>query len=67
VHYDNAGDLTLDKSGYVYNYDYENRLISISKNGQSKATFEYDALGRRIEKVITGSPTKETGDSHLIL
>jgi RHS repeat-associated protein len=60
VQYDNAGNLTLDKSGYVYNYDYENRLVNILKNGQLKASFEYDALGRRIEKVITGSPTTTT-------
>jgi YD repeat-containing protein len=53
VSYDNAGNLTADHRGYAYHYDYENRLVEIRKTNDtiSVATFEYDALGRRIEKV----------------
>jgi len=48
--YDAAGNLTKDKQGYQYYYDYENRIIKIAKNGQTKAEFTYDALGRRVKK-----------------
>jgi RHS repeat-associated protein len=52
--YDYAGNLTQDKSGYKYVYDYENRLTQITRQDNTVvATFEYDALGRRIEKVDT--------------
>jgi RHS repeat-associated protein len=55
--YDNAGNLIQDKSGYKYIYDYENRLTQITRQDNTViATFEYDALGRRIEKkdMLTG-------------
>lgn len=52
--YDDAGSLTLDKAGYHYVYDYENRITRIYKlDGQTEITvarFAYDALGRRIMK-----------------
>ncbi len=52
--YDDAGSLTLDKAGYNYVYDYENRITRIYKlDGQTEITvarFAYDALGRRIMK-----------------
>lgn len=53
--YDNAGNLTRDKNGYSYAYDYENRLVEIRKTNDTitVATFAYDAFGRRIEKVDT--------------
>jgi RHS repeat-associated protein len=58
VLYDAAGNLTRDKNGYTYRYDYENRLVEIRKTNDTIviATFEYDALGRRIEKkdMLTG-------------
>jgi len=49
--YDAAGNLTKDKNGYNYHYDYENRIVKITKNSQTKAEFTYDALGRRIRKI----------------
>ena len=50
--YDAAGNLTTDKDGYQYEYDYENRITKIMKSGPSTvAEFTYDALGRRIKKV----------------
>ena len=51
---DPAGNLIQDKSGYQYTYDYENRLTQIARPDDTVvATFAYDALGRRIEKVDT--------------
>jgi len=48
--YDSAGNLTADKDGYEYQYDYENRIVKITKDDNDIAEFAYDALGRRIEK-----------------
>jgi len=48
--YDAAGNLTQDQRGYEYKYDYENRIVKITKGTQTKAEFAYDALGRRIKK-----------------
>jgi len=49
--YDAAGNLTQDQRGYEYEYDYENRIVKITKGTQTKAEFAYDALGRRIRKI----------------
>ena len=52
IAHDEAGNMTGDKDGYVYFYDYENRIVKIEDDSSSTvATFEYDALGRRIRKV----------------
>ncbi len=45
----------MDKDGYKYTYDYENRIVKIEKpdgaGGWSDvAMFEYDAMGMRILK-----------------
>ena len=48
--YDDCGNLTTDKSGYVYTYDYENRLIKITDGVSTVVEYTYDGLGRRIEK-----------------
>ncbi|MHC4574910.1 MAG: hypothetical protein ACYS76_12410, partial [Planctomycetota bacterium] len=47
--------LSVDKDGY----DYENRIVKITKDGNHIAGFAYDALGRRIEKKdsIAGTTT----------
>jgi len=54
--YDAAGNLTADKDGYQYVYDYENRVVSISKLwGETEvpvADYVYDALGRRIQRTV---------------
>jgi RHS repeat-associated protein len=52
--YDAAGNLTADHRGYTYAYDHDNKLRSVSKAGSPAvelASFEYDALGRRILKI----------------
>ena len=53
--YDANGNLMEDGT-FSYQYDYENRLISV--NGGSTATYEYDPLGRRISKTTTAGTTK---------
>jgi len=46
-----AGNLTTDRQGYMYQYDYENRIVKIIKSGPTTvAEYSYDALGRRVEK-----------------
>lgn len=47
--YDDNGNLTSDGT-HTYQYNYNNRLVSID-NGQT-ATYKYDALNRRIQKVV---------------
>ncbi|MFC1739701.1 hypothetical protein ACFL1G_11755 [Planctomycetota bacterium] len=49
LEYDNAGNLARDKDGYEY--DYENRIVKITKDSNDIAEYAYDALGRRIKKV----------------
>jgi RHS repeat-associated protein len=50
LEYDAAGNLTKDKNGYEYKYDYENRLVLITKDDNDIASFAYDAIGRRVRK-----------------
>jgi len=35
----------------MYQYDYENRIVKITKDSSDIGEFAYDALGRRIRKV----------------
>ena len=50
--YDKAGNLTTEKDGYEYEYDYENHILKIGdSNSSTVAEFAYDALGRRIRKI----------------
>ncbi|MGB2807521.1 MAG: RHS repeat-associated core domain-containing protein [Sedimentisphaerales bacterium] len=60
--YDAAGDLTKDKDGYEYEYDYESRIIRITRdpNDTVVAEYSYDALGRRIEKKDLIDPNNTT-------
>lgn len=54
--YDDNGNMTSDGT-HTYQYNYNNSLISVD-NGTT-ATYKYDALNRRIQKVVvsTGSTT----------
>ena len=56
--YDAAGNLTVDADGYEYEYDYENRLIKITKGQDDIAEYAYDALGRRIQVYDMAAETK---------
>jgi len=63
IGHDDAGNLAQDRQGYRYQYDYENRIVRIYRlSGPTEvtvATFDYDALGRRIRKVdaVAGTTT----------
>ena len=49
--YDAAGNLKVDKDGYQYKYDYENRIVEVLDDANNAVgQFAYDALGRRIRK-----------------
>ncbi len=53
--YDPNGNTTSKTEGtdtWTYEWDAENRLKRVLKNGAEQARFAYDALGRRIERVI---------------
>ncbi|MFI5458895.1 MAG: RHS repeat-associated core domain-containing protein [Isosphaerales bacterium] len=54
--YDNNGNQT-DDGTYLYTYDAENRLRTVTLKSSSAliAVYSYDALGRRIQKVVTNS------------
>lgn len=54
--YDNNGNMTSDGT-HTYQYNYNNRLVSVD-NGQT-ATYKYDALNRRIQKVVV-EPVEST-------
>ncbi len=56
IEHDAAGNMTVDKDGYKYDYDYENRIVKIEKPDGSGgfddvAEMDYDALGRRIRVI----------------
>ncbi len=50
-----AGNLAKDRGGYEYEYDYENRIVKVTKDNSDIAEFAYDALGRRIRKIDSNS------------
>jgi len=70
VAYDDAGNLTTDRNGYSYDYDYENRIVSIYFDINRNGIFEtgdtrivkytYDALNRRIktDDLVTAANTR---------
>ncbi len=57
--YDDNGNL-LDDGTNAYEYDYENRLIKVTRESDSVilGEYKYDALGRRVEKTALGTTTR---------
>ncbi|MDD2710733.1 MAG: hypothetical protein PHV34_22360 [Verrucomicrobiae bacterium] len=53
--YDGKGNLTGDGT-WTFSYDHDNNLIGASKSG-TIATYQRDALGRRISKTVNGVTT----------
>ncbi len=56
--HDNNGNLT-DDGTYLFAYDFENRLVEVKLKATQAvvATYRYDALGRRVEKAVSGGAT----------
>jgi RHS repeat-associated protein len=54
--YDAKGNLTQDKNGQQYTWDQDNKLSAADLDGNNTpdATYEYDALGRRVTKTYNG-------------
>lgn len=52
--YDSNGNQIFDGT-YTYTYDAENKLIAV--NNGAVALYKYDALGRRIKKILSSSTT----------
>jgi len=58
--HDHNGNLTFD-GNWTYDYDIENRMTRVRKGTDIYAEYHYDALGRRIRKVIpSGRPDEGT-------
>ena len=56
--HDNNGNLK-DDGTHLFGYDFENRLVEVKLKSTSAlvATYTYDALGRRVEKVVAAGST----------
>jgi RHS repeat-associated protein len=57
--YDDNGNL-VDDGTNTYEYDYENRLLKVTRKSDSAVLgqYKYDALGRRVEKSVGGNVTE---------
>ncbi len=66
--HDHAGNLVEDSS-FRYTYDAWNRLVKVQAKEDGAAvtiqTAEFDALGRRIKKVVTNSGTNDKTEVYL--
>ncbi len=61
--YDTGGNLTAKTIGgdsWGYEWNAENQLTRVTRNGAEIARFSYDPLGRRVEKVAGGATTGYT-------
>lgn len=60
--YDNNGNLTKksttdNRTVWIYSYDLINRLVSVTKNGQTVSSYIYDESGLRLKKQGTTGST----------
>ena len=62
--YDDRGNMIADGQ-HTYQYDGENNIVSVD-NGAT-AIYQYDALGRRISKTVSGATTKFYYSGHKLL
>lgn len=54
--YDNNGNTITKTGGYTYGWDYDNRMTIHNGPGLT-ATYQYDYIGRRGKKVVSGAST----------
>ena len=66
--YDDNGNLT-DDGTKTYEYDYENRLVRVTRTSDSAilGEYNYDALGRRVEKQASGATTTYYYDENRVI
>lgn len=66
--HDNNGNLSDDGIN-TYEYDYENRLVTVIRKSDSAilGEYRYDALGRRVEKEVSGVVTRFVYDKASII
>jgi len=55
--YDLNGNLASDGT-YVYAWNARNQLVQLTQGGTTVASYQYDAFGRRTQKVINGTTTR---------
>lgn len=55
--YDNNGNI-ISNGIYAFSYDYKNRLVKISSGSTVVSEYQYDVLGRRIQKKVGNEVTK---------
>lgn len=74
LEYDAKGNLTLDEQGTAMAWDQENRLASAQAKPNTTLSwwgavsrYAYDALGRRIEKVVQGRATRFIHDGAQVI
>lgn len=68
--YDLNGNLATKNDGtdpWTYEWDAENRLTRVTRNGAEVARHRYDALGRRVGKTASGVTTTYTYDGEDIV
>ena len=63
--YDSKGNLTGDGT-WSYTFDASNRMTAASRSG-TRATYEYDPLGRRSAKVVNGNRTEFLHDGNEVI
>lgn len=52
--YDASGNIKEDRNGRrSFAYDPTNRMVAFRRNGELRATYDYDAQGRRIRKTLS--------------
>ncbi len=66
VNHDNNGNLSAE-GGMAFSYNARNQLISVTQGQTTLASFLYDGLGRRIEKVLSGTTTRFVYDGWNLL
>ena len=68
--YDANGNLSAKTEGadsWTYTWNALNQLTAVSKNAVTQATYSYDPLGRRVERIATSTTTKWAYDFEDIL
>ena len=52
--YDPKGNLTANHTGRALTWDFENQLTQVRQGGTEKGRYVYDAIGRRLGKIVNG-------------